>query len=203
MTTSKREQIYRLQADRLRAAHPQAQIETDALVTILRACSVRVVPRGDVVCREDDAGLELFFLLRGSIAVLKRDIDNKQRPVGEIAAPTLLGQMGVIDRARRTATCVAASEVIIAVMAQATFQQLVRATSEDGRALRRLLLSSLTHQLISGNARLRDLMAARADPAAAGRAGLRDALLRASGLLEGWTGEARVVPNDGAKPEPV
>ena len=188
-TDEKREQIYRVQANRLRAAHPQAGVSTEALVAILRACTVRVVAKGGVVCREGDPGLELFFLLRGSIAILKRDIDDTQRPVGEVEAPTLLGQMGMVDRARRSATCVAASEVILAVMGQATFQRLLREAQPPGRALRRLLLSSLTQQLISGNARLRDLLQARADPHAAGRAGLGEAFLQASGLLEGWTGE--------------
>lgn len=190
MKASKREQVYRVQANRLLAAHPHAGLDPDDLVGILQLCSVRVVPRGRVVCREDDAGLELFFLLRGSIAILKRDLVGKQRPVGEVQAPTLLGQMGVIDRARRSATCVAASEVILAVMDQAVFQRLVRDTSARGRALRRLLLSSLTHQLVRGNARLRDLLAARSDPAAAGRAGLGEAFLRASGVVEGWTDDS-------------
>lgn len=188
----KREQIYRVQANRLRAAHPQAGVQTEDLVAMLRACSVRVVAKGAVVCREGDPGLELFFLLRGTIAILKRDIDDKQRPVGEVEAPTLLGQMGMVDRARRSATCVAASEVILAVMGQTAFQRLLRDTGGQGQALRRLLLSSLTHQLIRGNARLRDLLAARSDPRAAGRAGLGEAFLQASGMLEGWTDEARL-----------
>jgi CRP-like cAMP-binding protein len=190
VTSTRRASVYRLQADRLLEAHPNVDVAVDDLVGILQRCSVRVVQRGRVVCREGDMGLELYFLLRGSIAILKRDLEGKQRPVGEVEAPTLLGQMGVIDRARRAATCVAASEVILAVMGQAVFQRLVRATDGQGRALRRVLLSSLTHQLVRGNARMRDLLAARLDPAAAGRAGLGEAFLQASGLVEGWAGTA-------------
>jgi CRP-like cAMP-binding protein len=148
-----------------------------------------------VVVREDDPGTELYFLLRGSIAILKRDVAGKQRPVGELRAPTLLGQIGVVDRSRRTATGVAASEVIVAVLDPANFQRLVRETHPRGRALRRLLLSSLTQQLVTANERLRDLLAARSNPAAAGRAGLGEAFLRASGVLEGSTEDAPISPD--------
>ena len=187
MKPATRDEVYRVQANRLLAAHPNVDVGVEDLVGILQRCSVRVVQRGRVVCREGDTGLELYFLLRGSIAILKRDLEGKQRPVGEVQAPSLLGQMGVIDRAQRAATCVAASEVIVAVMGQAVFQRLVRATDGRGRALRRVLLSSLTLQLVRGNARMRDLLAARSDPEAAGRAGLGEAFLQASGVVEGWT----------------
>jgi len=200
MSDARREEIYRVQANRLRAAHPQAGVETDDLVAILRACSIRVIAKGEGVCAEGDPGLELFFLLRGSITIRKLGVDGVERPVGELAAPTLLGQMGVVDRARRSATCEAASEVILAVMGQDTFQRLVRDTSAHGRALRRLLLSSLTHQLIGGNARLRDLIAARSDPRAADRAGWTDALQHARDVLEGWTGDPSATEQAGSTP---
>lgn len=190
MASDRREEIYRVQANRLRAAHAQAGLETDDLVAILRACSIRVVAKGEGVCAEGDPGLELFFLLRGTIVVHKLGVDGVERPVGELTAPTLLGQMGVVDRARRTATCVASSEVILAVMGQDTFQRVVRDTGAHGRALRRLLLSSLTLQLIGGNSRLRGLLAARNDPRGVGGAGWADALQHARDVLEGWTGDA-------------
>ena len=204
---TKREQVYQVQARRLLAAHTEVRATSDDLVAILQTCTVRVVPKGQPVVREDDAALELFFLLRGSIAILKRDLEGKQRPVGEVHAPTLLGQMGIIDRARRTATCVAATEVILAVMDQATFQRHIRDTTAGGRALRQLLLSSLTHQLTSGNARLQDLLAARADPAAAGRAGLGglppgDGALRA-GPASPPRRDPRIPPADQPPARPV
>jgi hypothetical protein len=65
----------------------------------------------------------------------------------------------------------------------AGFQHWMRDIGPTGRALRRLLLASLTRQLVQGNEHLRTLVAARAQPSGS-------AFLRASGIVEGWTDEA-------------
>lgn len=177
---------WREQAHRLLSAHPYVDASPADVEALLSACTVRRVPRGEVLCREDDPGTRLFVLLEGTIGVVKRDVAGTDRPVGEVRAPTLLGQMGIIDRARRTATCVAATDAVIAGMDQGTFQDLVRQTSPRGAALRRLLLSSLTRQLVHGNDRMRALFAARQE-AAPGAPEQATALLHAAGVLEGWT----------------
>jgi CRP/FNR family cyclic AMP-dependent transcriptional regulator len=185
---------WRRQAHRLLAAHPYVDASPDDIEAILSDCTVRRVPRGECLCREGDPGTRLFVLLEGTISVVKKDVAGIERPVGEVRAPTLLGQMGIIDRARRTATCIAATDSIVAGMDQGTFQSLVRQTTPRAAALRRLLLSSLTRQLVHGNDRLRALITARHEaPAASGDAA--EELLRASGVLEGWTDEAPKVPD--------
>jgi CRP-like cAMP-binding protein len=177
---------WRAQAHRLLSAHPYVDAAPADVEALLSACTVRRVPRGEVLCREDDPGTRLFVLLEGTISVVKRDVAGTDRPVGEVRAPTLLGQMGIIDRARRTATCIAATDAVIAGMDQGTFQDLVRQTSPRGAALRRLLLSSLTRQLVHGNDRMRALFAAREGDAPAAPEQATE-LLHAAGVLEGWT----------------
>ncbi|MEC7948767.1 MAG: cyclic nucleotide-binding domain-containing protein [Myxococcota bacterium] len=177
------------QADRLLAAHPHVDATPGDVEALLSACTVRRLPRGEVLCREDDPGTWLFILLEGTIRVSKRDVSGRERPVGTVEAPTLLGQMGIIDRARRTATCTADTDAVVAGLDQGSFQALVRQTSPRGAALRRLLLSSLTRQLVHGNHRMRSLLAARSgtpDAVAGGRAALR----HTAGVLEGWTDDA-------------
>ena len=179
---------WREQAHRLLAAHPHVGAAPGDVEALLSACTVRRVPRGEILCREDDPGTRLFVLLEGTISITKRDVAGTERPVGEVRAPTLLGQMGIIVRVRRTATCIAASDAIVAGMDQGTFQDLVRQTSPRGAALRRLLLSSLTRQLVHGNERMRALLATgRTMPGAVPES--RTALLRTAGVFEGWTDE--------------
>ena len=184
---------WQAQAHRLLAAHRHVDATPRDVEALLSACTVRRLPQGEVLCREGEPGTRLFVLLEGSIHVVKRDVEGRDRAVGAIEAPTLLGQMGIIDRARRTASCVAATDCVVAGMDQGTFQELVRQTSPTGAALRRLLLSSLTRQMVHGNNRLRSLFAARQgarpDPDAAGTE-----LLQARGVLEGWTGGAEDDP---------
>jgi CRP-like cAMP-binding protein len=177
---------WRRQAHRLLAAHPYVDAAPEDVEAILADCMVRRVPRGECLCREGDAGTRLFVLLEGTISIIKRDIAGTDRPVGEVRAPTLLGQMGIIDRARRGATCVAATDAVVAGMDQGTFQALVRQTTPRAAALRRLLLSSLTRQLVHGNGRLRVLLAAQGETEGVHTDAAAE-LLRASGVLEGWT----------------
>jgi len=174
------------QARRLLAAHPHVDAAPEDIESLLSMCTVRRIPQGETLCREGDPGTRLFVLLAGTITVVKRDVTGTDRHVGDVRAPTLLGQMGIIDRARRTATCTAATDCVVAAMDQGTFQDLVRQTTPTAAALRRLLLSSLTRQMVHGNDRMRALFAARGgastDPDAP-----RTGLLQARGVLEGWT----------------
>ena len=185
---------WREQAHRLLSAHPYVDAAPADLEALLSECTVRRVLRGEVLCREDEPGTRLFVLLEGTIGVVKRDATGTDRPVGEVRAPTLLGQMGIIDRARRTATCVAATDAVVAGMDQGTFQELVRQTSARGAALRRLLLSSLTRQLVHGNDRMRALLAARHE-APVDAPVPATALLYAAGILEGWTDDVGPDPS--------
>lgn len=169
-------------------AHTQVDAESADVVAWLSTCRLRRLSAGDVVCSEGDVGDELFVVLQGRILVEKTDVNGDLRTVGEVSGPTLLGQMAMVDRARRTATCSAATAVWLAAMDRDAYRRLIRSTDPAGTALRRLLLSSLTQQLLAGNARLGGLLAEsatrRIEPAP--RDGLGGALLKASGLLEGW-----------------
>ena len=176
------------QAALLLEAHTQVDAESADVVAWLSTCRLRRLSAGDVVCSEGDVGDELFVVLQGRILVEKTDVNGDLRTVGEVSGPTLLGQMAMVDRARRTATCSAATPVWLAAMDRDAYRRLIRSTDPAGTALRRLLLSSLTQQLLAGNARLGELLAEsatrRIEPAP--RDGLGGALLKASGLLEGW-----------------
>ena len=175
-------------AAKLLEAHAQVDAEVADVVAWLSHCRVRRLSEGEVVCSEGDVGDELYVVLQGTVHVEKTDVNGDLRTVGEVSAPTLLGQMAMIDRARRTATCSAASSVWLAAMDRDTYRKLIRSTDPAGTALRRLLLSSLTQQLLGGNERLGELLTeSDTQPVKpVPREGISGALLKASGLLEGW-----------------
>ncbi len=165
--------IYQRLAQGFLSAHPYVVAESDALVSILSACTPRELAAGERLCEEGDPGIELYFLLRGAIRVLKANPSGGHTLLGTVEAPALLGQMAILDRTRRSATCVAVDTALVVVMDQPSFGQTIRSTGSDGHTLRRLLLSSLTRQLVHSNARLRSLTTDRsgqfvpADPSAA------------------------------------
>lgn len=184
MTSSFPPALLREGAQRLAMAHPQVDFPPAVIETLLAACAPVELAPGEVLCAEGDPSDALWVLLRGTIRVEKRDLHGRPLPVGALAAPTVFGQMGIVDRARRSASCVADDNVLIASMDRALFRRMVRALDDRGSALRRLLLSSLTHQMLHGNARLRSLLARQEVPEPTTPLG--SGLVAAAGVLEGW-----------------
>ena len=161
---------------------------------------------GDTVCVEGDQGEDLYFLIHGTVRVLKRGPSGGDKELAQVAAPALLGHMSVIDHSARSATCVAAGTCQVLALDRKTYAQLLTESSARGTALRRLLLSSLTRQLVSGNARLQAMLrgplpgeeedvspAKSRRPSETARPRRRPPgdvegvdLLRTAGVLEGW-----------------
>ncbi len=172
-------------AARLLAAHPHVAVEAPVVAALLASCSPRQLAPGEALCREGEPSDAMWFLLQGCIRVERADLSGQPRHIGTLTAPTLLGQMGLVDRARRSASCIAEDAVTVAVLDRAAFRATVRALDERGTALRRLLLSSLTHQMTQGNARLRALLAGDGPPEPTTQLG--SSLMKAASTLGGWT----------------
>lgn len=175
----------------LLAAHPEADVAPADLAPLFQTLAPFALRPGEALCAEDDPGSALFVLAEGTVRVTKNDLGGTPRVVNEVAGPTLLGHVGVIERARRSATVHALTDCRGGVVDLAGFQHWMRDIGPTGRALRRLLLASLTRQLVRGNEHLRGLVAARAQPSGS-------AFLRASGIVEGWTDEATASAADPA-----
>ncbi len=175
--------VYEVLANAFLKAHPHVAVDSTHLVGILQSCTPRELRAGEVLCREGEPGVELYFLLKGRILVQKQGPEGEPVYLGRVKAPALLGQMAILDRTRRSATCIAQDTALVVVMDQPRFAGIIRSTGPDGHTLRRLLLSSLTRQLVQGNAHLRRVTDARhGEPNTSERE-----LGRARAMLEGWT----------------
>lgn len=83
--------------------------ETDraALAMCLRRRAVR---RGEILFREGDFGDTMFFIEQGAVRVLGRDPSKAQRPLSELRAGDVLGEMACIDPSARSATALALAD---------------------------------------------------------------------------------------------
>jgi CRP-like cAMP-binding protein len=195
--------------------HPYAGGRSADLAKVLELCTTRNLATSDVLTTEGDQGDEAYFLLHGTVRVLKKGPRGADQELAQIPAPALLGHMSLVDHSQRSATCVAAAPCQILVLDRRTFGTLLTESSSRGTALRRLLLSSLTRQLMSGNALLQGLLVEpepesgastssgashstapknRHKPAARSSGDISDNdLLRAAGVLEGWSIDSKGV----------
>ena len=135
-------------------------LRATAIEALLARCEARRIEPGGVLCRAGDPGDTLFILLSGAVSVAAEG-PGAPEPVGHVEAPEVLGALALLDHTRRSATCTATTEVECAVLRGTDFATLLRESSEEGSALRWLVLASLTRQLARTNARLAALDAPR------------------------------------------
>jgi CRP-like cAMP-binding protein len=186
------------EAGRILTVHPYAGGRAKDLALVLDECKPLDLAIGQVLCTEGERGEDAYFLLRGAVRVLKKGHRGEDMELAQIDAPALLGHMSLVDKSNRSATCVAADACQLLVLTQRTYATIFMESSARGTALRRLLLSSLTRQLISGNDRLQSLLKepkpsseSTSSRPLIGTGSAQDDisnadLLRAAGVLEGW-----------------
>jgi CRP-like cAMP-binding protein len=158
-------------AKRLVAKHHFPGASHAALEHLMAQGQVRKLAAWEVLCEEGQAGDEMWFLVRGTIEVQRKDLTGKLRELGTIEAPALIGHMALVDRSPRSATCVAQTDMELVVLDSTVYDRLLGEGTISGSALRRLLLSSLSDQLVQANAQMRQLADEldedKPDPAAA------------------------------------
>jgi CRP-like cAMP-binding protein len=128
------------------------------LVEIIKACRLQQFQDQQILLQEGDKGDELYFLMEGEVAVLKRDTNGEERHLVVMEAPTMFGHMALVDGSTRSATCKAQGAVSLAVMSRQLYNEILSRPHPVGTNLRRLMLATLTRQLVSGNNRLFGLM---------------------------------------------
>lgn len=145
-------------AVRLLIANPFPGKSQRELVEIINACRLQRFTDGQTILSEGEPGEELYFLMEGEVEVLKRDVTGEERSLVVMQAPTMFGHMSLVDGSARSATCRAKGGVDVAVLTRQTYLDLLTRSHPVGTSLRRLMLSTLTRQLVDGNARLFDLI---------------------------------------------
>jgi|GEM_PF-727336 len=141
-------------AARLLLTNPFPGKSQRELVQIIQACQLEVLSDGETILTEGEAGGDLYFLMEGEVTVLKRDTDGQDRELVVMSAPTMFGHMSLVDGSSRSASCHARGRVTVAKMTRALYQDLLAKPHPIGTTFRRLMLATLTRQLVDGNARL-------------------------------------------------
>lgn len=180
------EVLMRPAAARLLKAHRCEGVRVEDMIAMMGDCEQRVLRDGQPLCTEGEDGESLFILLQGKVKVLKKDPRGHDRELTVLKAPALLGHMSLVDGSPRSATCLAQGPVQLVEMSQRVYQFRIGEIGPPGTALRRLLLSSLTQQLVRGNAHLDALLSPDLPEDGSTEEEDQEAVMKASGILGGW-----------------
>ena len=184
------------QAERLLKLTPAPGVVAEDLAEALSLATVRTLKPDEVLCWEGTDGDALFVLESGTMSVQREEPGSgKLRELVRVGAPSLAGHMALIDGSKRSATCVALTELTVGVLDGAQVRRLMSEGTPRGLAFRRLMITTLALQLSGANRRIAHLTAASDDKALSPQeldkreAKDSEEVLRIAGMLEGYTGD--------------
>jgi len=97
--------------------------------TDMRALAAKVrrlnLPPGRVIFREGESGQELFALVAGLVAITVRGNDGEEIELSRVGPGAFFGEMAILERAPRSATCTAAEKSTCLVLGAADFEALL------------------------------------------------------------------------------
>jgi CRP-like cAMP-binding protein len=154
---------------------------------------------GEVICTEGEKSDDMFIILKGSIRIMRKDAQGTLRELAILKAPTMIGQMGLVDGSVRSATCIAKESVGALTINTATFKKILEDATSASSAFRHLLLASMNMQLSTANGKIRNLIEdieleekQKQNPQkeTAPKASSSDRLMEIAGVLDGWKMDA-------------
>ena len=105
-----------------RWANEFAWPEIQALATHLQ---VQRRPKGETICREGQTDPSLFIIAKGSVAIHKQDAGERAKLLAKLGPGQTLGEMALLDGQPRSATAVAAEDLVLLVFTKAELDRLV------------------------------------------------------------------------------
>lgn len=121
-----------------------AGIEESDLNRLGQVLTRRDFGQGEIICREGDAGDRMWLLAKGSISVrLTLGGGRESIRIASLARGTIIGEMCLINSARRSATIVADEQVVCYELLRDDFAMML----SDHPAIGTKLLSNLAREL--------------------------------------------------------
>jgi CRP-like cAMP-binding protein len=78
------------------------------------------------IFKEGEIQDSLFFIMEGSVIVLKNTEDDRQEQLAQFNAPQVIGEMALISPGKRSASIMTISPVIIARFGCSSFEKIIK-----------------------------------------------------------------------------
>ena len=107
-----------------------ANLEPKYIRGIAQICTERTFNEGEVLMRQGDDGIGLYIILSGKVKVEKADQHGKQVELASNGPGDIMGELSVLDGAKRTATVTAVETTSCMVLASWEFNSFMKAHPE-------------------------------------------------------------------------
>ncbi|MCK7485716.1 MAG: cyclic nucleotide-binding domain-containing protein [Bacillus subtilis] len=92
------------------------EINRDILENFIKIIEVHNFRKGSYIFDEGSEADAMFFILCGSVKVIKRTFRGNETFLAEINAPDFFGEMALIDRGKRSTSVIAHTDVSLGVL---------------------------------------------------------------------------------------
>jgi CRP-like cAMP-binding protein len=126
----------------------QSLLFQDVLPEAVQDAASAVVERqfrsGELLLQQDVPGDALLLLTRGSVRVIRMSVSGRERVMGDIYAPGVVGETAVLEGGERSATVRALEDVTVLMLYRDHFEQILRRHPRVLWNLSRLLARRVT-----------------------------------------------------------
>lgn len=134
-----------------------SEFDAETISELSSAVTTTTVPPGGVICRQGDAGDELFLIRRGRVSALLPLETGKRHHVATFCRGDFFGEMAFIDQEPRSATVEAVTAAELFVLSRRRFDEVaIRYPSLAGIIFERLAVA-ISKRLRSADTELRVL----------------------------------------------
>jgi CRP-like cAMP-binding protein len=137
----------------LKGTYLVAGLTDEQMDEVEKLATVRMCPSGHLLCRIGDPADFLYVVLNGTLAVTTADGDK----LGEIAAGSVVGEIGIVDVRQRTANVTCVGGVSVASIPIDALRNLMNANREMGFLILANLARVLAVRLRAADAKIDDL----------------------------------------------
>jgi len=144
----------------LRTVRPLARFADADFTKLAARMRERRLRPGQILAKEGERGSEMYFVRRGSLAIVKRITGGVEQVVARIGAGEFVGEMALFDRRPRSATMRAETEVELLVLDRRAVAALVNISPAAAAAFLRALSEEFIARLRRSNQLIAELTCA-------------------------------------------
>jgi CRP-like cAMP-binding protein len=130
-------------------------LDSNELEEVAAHLALRDVPASTEIIREgEDSAHALYFLLQGSVDVVKRGMDGRGRVISSLSAPSVFGEVEALSHRKAIASVLASSSARFAVLHRGVFDEMCAANRSSALKIIRNLAQVLSYRLAATDDKL-------------------------------------------------
>lgn len=134
-------------------------LRSDELVEVSRNLEEIILEPGEVLFQEGEEGEEMYFLFRGKVQIDRKGARGQREPLATIEAPSVIGEMALLDHKPRSARVVAVRTSTLWKMGEKDLLNLAETKGLAAYKIMRWLATLLSERLRRTNDRLVEIYA--------------------------------------------